>query len=74
MSDWISVDDRLPKTTERVIIHRNIGNDETKIELIVWFNGDELDLKITHWQPLPEPPEIDKQPLDKVKDTALRFG
>ena len=52
---WISVDKELPTAYEKVLTYKP-KNRFTKIELMKWFEGDELE-GITHWQPLPSPPK-----------------
>ena len=57
MSDWISVKDRLPNDNERVLVHVvgkpfNIDADRFFNSRWVRWNG-----VVTHWMPLPEPPE-----------------
>ena len=70
--DWISVEERLPVEGELVLTAYgknivdtarwymktyNVWKDEGKKP--VWFEKDgrdELDLVVTHWQPLPSPP------------------
>ena len=62
MSAWISVKERLPETARPVMCFngeyvaigwRRIGNDDG------WFHDCSYDRLpgVTHWQPLPEPPE-----------------
>lgn len=64
MSEWISVEDRLPEEGERVLIHR-IGEPisidytidltpEPPIWACLW---DDEWAKVIHWMPLPEPPK-----------------
>ena len=59
VQEWISVDDRLPKDDEIVII----CTDENFIyagELIgdTWFlDNDSWTATVTHWMPLPLPPK-----------------
>lgn len=67
MSNWISVDERLPEENEEVLawdgesiekahLQRYLGgyNDNTLrwtyYDCMIWEN-------VTHWMPLPEPPE-----------------
>jgi len=55
MSDWISVEDRLPDDDVDVLIHGGtfgVGyrEDDTWYELLPWTKSP------THWMPLPEPP------------------
>lgn len=61
-SKWISVKDRLPKDGECVIVYDTredyIGMWE--FSGVAWYNDDYNPLSIdevTHWMPLPEPPE-----------------
>lgn len=59
MSEWVSVDDKLPDEDENVlagnypfgIIHINRLIDKKNSK---WLYGS-----ITHWMPLPEPPKED---------------
>ena len=69
MSDWISVDDRLPEIDEnsRCYEEYNVYCVQTGMEIVTtlsftehgWGNDDKWnwDLFVTHWQPLPEPPK-----------------
>lgn len=57
MSEWISVKDRLPNEKTRVLVFVPHGNRKIDIDGMVgriWvrWNG-----RVTHWMPLPEPPE-----------------
>lgn len=60
MSTWISVNDRLPSKGEQVIILLSsrvipeIGYQMSGY----WFSEfDDEPRAVTHWQPLPDPPE-----------------
>lgn len=61
--EWISVEDRLPENDVEILISRTDG----EIYLAVhqddgrWYDSSEgSDVKfITHWMPLPLPPEND---------------
>jgi hypothetical protein len=55
--DWISIDDRLPKLGDRVLIFTSQA-----LEAVMYKNGyfnrfgHDIDYA-THWMPLPKPPE-----------------
>ena len=61
---WISVKDRLPAKHERVLIYdsvcHNIYMAWRDDDLDVWFSEEYLPdfVYVTHWMPLPEPPEV----------------
>jgi hypothetical protein len=58
--EWISVKDRLPEGHMKCIVA--ISNYSTSASFLKgeWWQCGEViddDCKITHWMPLPEPPE-----------------
>lgn len=67
MSEWISVEDRLPEEAQEVLCFRGtdigalmdvytyIGDNKWEDSYENWNYGD-LE-GITHWMPLPEPPK-----------------
>jgi len=61
MSEWISVKDKLPKPSTEVLIFiydiLALGYMESDGEW--WNDADEKEHSesVTHWMPLPEPPE-----------------
>ena len=70
MAEWISVNDRLPDSNEDVLVCV-IDSGEPCVMYGVRLNDGEwewegdaiggwwepLDLQVTHWMPLPEPPK-----------------
>jgi hypothetical protein len=53
--EWISVKDRLPCKSDNVLLW---GKDQWEINR--YYNRDEFEREykdVTHWTPLPEPPE-----------------
>lgn len=69
---WISVKDRLPKSSEAVIVyvcdysHKNtyvaVGYVEPFAQQWCNLNGEKYEgwLAVTHWQPFPEPPKSEE--------------
>ena len=55
---WISVEDKLPKTTDEVLVY---SEDDDSMD-VGYYNGDWYgsvfsEDEITHWQKLPKPPK-----------------
>lgn len=66
---WVMVSERLPQIGMRVLFYNNFiknihkgwySGDEWVSEIGVFYNGDKLK-RITHWMPLPQPPEVQRQ-------------
>lgn len=71
MGEWISVKDRLPDRTERVLCACWDYVTKSYWHELLWFeNGNwwkslatydaNYNKHVTHWMPLPEPPKEDK--------------
>lgn len=65
---WIPCSERLPEDVSRCIVCRYDYVTKTRFIDILWFEHgiwwNRLhggDYAVTHWQPLPEPPEEEKQ-------------
>lgn len=62
MSKWIGVKDRLPDDNERVIAFRPNEADVSAYKYcVMWGWSVKISIKhrgISHWMPLPEPPEV----------------
>ena len=59
-SEWISVEERLPETETSVLVFTERGYiflSWASNEDVFWFYNEDEDDRVTHWQPLPEPPE-----------------
>lgn len=55
---WISVEDKLPRCAEKVLVyHMNGKIDIDMMSPIGWLRSIAFG-EITHWMPLPEPPEM----------------
>lgn len=60
---WISVDDKLPKHCQKVLVCDERHNMVTAMYVTYdnggfdWCTSVRLVYKVTHWMPLPEPPE-----------------
>ena len=77
MSEWISVEDRLPEANDTLRVAGHIGESKIFVSQAMYQEGDgwvsvhaayeyqnvesygfeDSGLKVTHWQPLPEPPK-----------------
>ncbi len=62
MSNWISVDERLPEPFEIVIVAGGCGYYDgrdwrTKLERTEFGTDRKIQWHVTHWMPLPPPPE-----------------
>ena len=66
MSEWISVKDRLPEATNGMFLvcYRFMGKYSARM-VVAWYGGKFRDIEtrivdVTHWMPLPAPPEEQK--------------
>ena len=63
MSNWISVKERMPDDGVRVLVYSkhkwtSIGSTIKGHKVKKFYDGDGLSWNsITHWMPLPEPPQ-----------------
>lgn len=62
MSEWISVNEKLPQPGRRVLLHAGGFIGEGWCSGTRWLrNGRNVerdyDAAVTHWMPLPEPPK-----------------
>lgn len=60
--DWISVKDRLPEESGRYLVYAKEGERETHRTIATFqktfhLTGRMAYWKVTHWMPLPTPPE-----------------
>ena len=65
MTEWISVKDRLPKSYTALLLYGRLNPYSAMYTQYVGFwdgekwisDGKEID-GVTHWMPLPKPPEV----------------
>ena len=57
VQEWISVNDRLPKPFESVLVFRDGKISIDYNEGNGWFAYDFNGKRVTHWMPLPEKPK-----------------
>lgn len=79
-SDWISVNDRLPKIGVRVFVCQKFNDDSTFARIATrvkinqadrWYNEDGFEVEyITHWQPivLPKMKKNDNKRKDRQSE------
>lgn len=64
--EWISVDEKLPKHLEKVLVCDDKQNMFTALYVVFdnggfdWCTSVRLVYKVTHWMPLPMPPKGDE--------------
>lgn len=65
--NWISVNDRLPEDSGQYLVCANDGYQVRISTLLFWIKNKTWQLtgrrsywKVTHWMPLPEPPEVEE--------------
>ena len=56
--EWISVEERLPKDSERVLVYGEKGICFATRYKRDWMTPMRYNGEITHWMPLPEPPKM----------------
>jgi hypothetical protein len=59
---WVSVDERLPELGRTVFVHGGVGYYDYNKEEWVTLTGEawpgrRIEWNVTHWMPLPTPPE-----------------
>ncbi len=61
MSEWISVEDRLPEgDSQEVIVCKRFPNGARTVKTFLYWYGRQFGAdwaEVTHWMPLPEPPQ-----------------
>lgn len=63
INQWISVKDRLPETEDEVLVLTISKNGNINVDKGYFTNGRFVHrgrAEITHWMPLPEPPDEEK--------------
>ena len=66
MSEWISVDDRLPEDYRELVLACRVGINGPQMFTAFYGDADWAIMlaghvdDVTHWQPLPEPPEVER--------------
>lgn len=70
MTEWISVKDRLPEVFDEVIVYFNGSisiawreTEKRKRGIVGWHWDSQMSypeslVNVTHWMPLPNPPEV----------------
>lgn len=63
-SEWISVDERLPQNDDRVLVYIHSERSYTMLDTDRILDGKWVRWgeDVTHWMPLPQPPERKEQP------------
>ena len=63
MDKWIGVDERLPEDDRRVLVACRTKKGVQSVKLAYYWNGtwhgQGSMAGVTHWMPLPTPPEVE---------------
>ena len=60
MTNWISVNDRMPDRRGTYLVHCRFRDGQTEIKVKLWtpdLGFTSQPKAVTHWMELPEPPE-----------------
>lgn len=73
MSDWIPVSERLPEEDEWVLVFSKRGRRPVHDSKLLYVDEDYgpqwiCSHSVTHWMPLPEPPEHENKDSREVKE------
>ena len=71
MSEWISVEDKLPENGLYLIyfVDGDYSGWAVCDYLFMWITDDDSDILVTHWQPLPASPH--KHPITPPKGESM---
>lgn len=60
VSGWIPCSERLPKRDGFYLAYYTFANGRHACDMVYFNVGATISISITHWMPLPEPPEVTK--------------